>query len=110
MSLLDAVGWFGSALLVFSLMQARVLRFRIINTVACVILTIFNGVLGIWPMVAMNLVLTAINLWFIAKLWRDRRSDTAYAVLQSPATTPTSSTSSRSRAPRSRAPPPSSMG
>ena len=37
MSLLDAVGWFGSALLVFSLMQARVLRFRIINTVACVI-------------------------------------------------------------------------
>ena len=82
MSLLDAVGWFGSALLVFSLMQARVLRFRIINTVACVILTIFNGVLGIWPMVAMNLVLTAINLWFIAKLWRDRRSDTAYAVLQ----------------------------
>ena len=52
MSLLDAVGWFGSALLVFSLMQARVLRFRIINTVACVILTIFNGVLGIWPMVA----------------------------------------------------------
>ena len=33
-------------------------------------------------MVAMNLVLTAINLWFIAKLWRDRRSDTAYAVLQ----------------------------
>lgn len=82
MSLLDAVGWFGSALLVFSLMQARVLRFRIINTVACVILTIFNGVLGIWPMAAMNLVLTAINLWFIAKLWRDRRSDTAYAVLQ----------------------------
>jgi hypothetical protein len=82
MSWLDALGWFGSALLVFSLMQARVLRFRILNSVACVILVVFNAILHIWPMVAMNVVLTAINLWFIAKLLRERRSDTAYAVLE----------------------------
>ena len=82
MSWLDALGWFGSALLVFSLMQARVLRFRILNTIACVILTFFNGVLHIWPMVAMNLVLTAINLWFIVKLLRERRDERAYAVVE----------------------------
>ena len=75
MSWLDALGWFGSALLVFSIMQARVLRFRILNSIACVILTVFNGILGIWPMVAMNVVLTLINLWFIAKLLRERRDE-----------------------------------
>ena len=65
MTWLDALGWAGSALLIFSLMQARVLRFRVLNLVACVILVVFNALLEIWPMVAMNVVLSAINLWFI---------------------------------------------
>ena len=47
---LDVLGWAGSALLIYSLMQARVLRFRLLNLVACVILMIFNAVLvsGRW--------------------------------------------------------------
>ena len=35
MSWLDALGWAGSALLIYSLLQARVLRFRVLNLVAC---------------------------------------------------------------------------
>lgn len=80
----DAVGWFGSALLVFSLMQARVLRFRILNLLACVILTAFNAAVGVWPMVAMNVVLSAINLYFIGRLRSQRRDESAYAVLELP--------------------------
>ena len=82
MGWLDALGWAGSALLVFSLMQARVLRFRVLNTIACVILVVFNGVLGIWPMVAMNVVLAAINLWFIRTLVSQRHDDVAYQVIE----------------------------
>ncbi|QIM21373.1 YgjV family protein [Phycicoccus sp. HDW14] len=81
MSWVDALGWFGSALLVFSLLQARILRLRVLNTVACVILTVFNAVLGVWPMVAMNVVLAGINLFFIARMVRERGDDRAYAVL-----------------------------
>ena len=40
-------------------MQARVLRFRVLNLVACVVLTGFNAALEIWPMVAMNIVAVA---------------------------------------------------
>ena len=82
MSWVDALGWFGSALLVFSLLQARILRLRVLNTVACVILTVFNAILEVWPMVAMNVVLAAINLWFIARLLRERHDETAYTVLE----------------------------
>ena len=82
MTWLDALGWAGSALLVFSLLQARVLRFRVLNLVACVVLVVFNGVLAIWPMVAMNVVLSGINLWFIRQLVSDRRGETAFEVLQ----------------------------
>lgn len=82
MGWLDVLGWAGSALLVFSLMQARVLRFRLLNLLACVILVIFNGLLGIWPMVAMNLALAGINLWFIRKFLSERHSDVAFEVLE----------------------------
>jgi hypothetical protein len=82
MTWLDALGWAGSALLVFSLMQARVLRFRVLNLVACLILVVFNAILEIWPMVAMNVVLSAINLWFLRKLLGERHDEKAFAVLE----------------------------
>ncbi|GAB2879810.1 hypothetical protein [Nocardioides pacificus] len=79
---LDILGWSGSALLVLSLLQARVLRFRILNLIACLTLIVFNGLLEIWPMAAMNVVLSVINIWFIYKLTSDRHDEAAYAVLE----------------------------
>ena len=79
---LDLVGWLGSALLVYSVMQARVLRFRVLNLAACVVLTFFNAALGIWPMVAMNIALAVINIWFIVKLVRSRDDHASYVVLE----------------------------
>lgn len=81
MGWVDALGWFGSALLIYSLLQARILRLRVLNTVACLILIVFNLMIGVWPMVAMNVVLAAINLFFIIRLLRERTDDEAYAVL-----------------------------
>lgn len=82
MTWLDVIGWGGSALLVFSLLQARVLRFRALNLVACLILIVFNALLGVWPMVAMNAVLSAINVWFLVRLLRDRHDDQAFEVVE----------------------------
>ncbi|KQZ69834.1 YgjV family protein [Nocardioides sp. Root151] len=79
---LDILGWGGSTLLVFSLMQARVLRFRVLNLVACLVLAVFNGLLEIWPMLAMNIVLSVINLWFIVRLVSARDDATVFEVLE----------------------------
>lgn len=82
MTLLDLVGWGGSALLVFSLLQARVLRFRALNLVACLILLVFNALIEVWPMVGMNAVLAAINVWFLVRLLSDRHDETAFQVVE----------------------------
>jgi hypothetical protein len=82
MTWLNALGWAGSALLIYSLMQARVLRFRVLNLIACVVLTIFNGLIEVWPMVGMNLALTAINVYFIHRLLSTRHDTAAYEVLE----------------------------
>jgi hypothetical protein len=79
---LDLLGWGGSALLVYSLLQASVLRLRVLNAIACVLLIVFNAMLEVWPMVGMNLVLVAINAWFIVQLLRDRHDESAFEVLE----------------------------
>ncbi len=79
---LDILGWAGSALLVYSVMQARVLRFRVLNLGACILLTGFNASLQIWPMVAMNIALAAINLWHIRALVSTRDDAAVFEVLE----------------------------
>jgi len=82
MGWLDLIGWLGSALLVYSVMQARVLRFRVLNLAACAVLTGYNAALEIWPMVAMNIALFVINLWHIKALVSTRHDAASYAVLE----------------------------
>jgi hypothetical protein len=79
---LDIIGWAGSALLIYSVMQARVLRFRVLNLAACVVLAGFNAALEIWPMVAMNIALCLINFWHIRVLLVTRHDDSTYEVLE----------------------------
>jgi len=79
---LDIIGWLGSALLIYSVMQARVLRFRVLNLAASAILAGFNAALEIWPMVAMNVALCGINLWHIRSLVATRHDEETYEVLE----------------------------
>ncbi|MEO6511635.1 MAG: hypothetical protein ABIO16_11635, partial [Nocardioides sp.] len=78
---LDLFGWAGSALLIVSLLQARVLRFRALNLTAGLMLVAFNALIGVWPMVAMNLATSGINVFFINRLLRQRHDTTAFDVL-----------------------------
>jgi hypothetical protein len=79
---LDVLGWGGSALLVYSLLQSSVLRLRVLNAIACVILIVFNAMLSVWPMVGMNAVLAVINAWFIATMLRERHDEQVFEVLE----------------------------
>ena len=78
---LNLFGWAGSALLIVSLLQARVLRFRVLNLTAGLMLVVFNALIAVWPMVAMNLATGAINAWFIVRMLRERHDDAAFRAL-----------------------------
>jgi len=79
---LEIVGWAGSALLVWSLWQTRLLRFRTYNLVASVVLTGYNAVLGVWPMAAVNLAITLINTYHLTRLLRTRDDEATYEVVE----------------------------
>lgn len=79
---LEAIGWIGSAVLVWSLLQTQLRRLRIINLVGCVILIVYNTANHVWPMVGLNVVLAAINTWQLARMARERHDAAAYEVLE----------------------------
>lgn len=79
--LLEIGGWAGSALVVWSLTQARVLRFRWLNLTGSSLATAYNAILGIWPFVAMNGVIVLINVYWLIRLNRERHDATTYTVV-----------------------------
>lgn len=79
---LEIVGWAGSAVLVYSLLQTRVLRLRALNLVASVVLVGYNAAIEVWPMVAMNAVIAGINVFHLTRLLRTRDDDATYEVVE----------------------------
>ena len=81
MSWIDALGWGGSALLIWSLLQTRILRLRIWNLIGCVVLIVFNGWIHVWPMVGLNVVLAVINIWYLRSMLQTRHDEAAFEVV-----------------------------
>jgi hypothetical protein len=79
---LEAVGWVGSAVLVWSLLQTQLRRLRLINLVGCVVLIGYNAALHVWPMVGLNVVLAVINVYHLVRMARDKHNASAYRVLE----------------------------
>ena len=82
---LEIVGWAGSLLVIVSLTQARVLRFRWLNLAGAVIATVYNTIVGIWPFAVMNGVIAVIDVYWLFRLHRERHDAQVYGVLEVPA-------------------------
>ena len=79
---LEAIGWLGSAVLVWSLLQTQLRRLRLINLVGCVVLIGYNAALHVWPMVGLNVVLAVINVYHLVRMARERHDAAKYEVLE----------------------------
>jgi hypothetical protein len=58
------------------------LRLRLFNGVASALLVIFNAAIALWPMVALNVTLTAINVFYIVRLLRGRHDSRTFEVVE----------------------------
>lgn len=80
--MLEIVGWIGSILVVLSLTQAKVWRFRVLNLVGSVLATGYNAIIGIWPFAAMNGAIAIINVYWLLRLERERHDAGTYQVIE----------------------------
>ena len=82
MNWLEVIGWIGSVLVVVSLMQARVLRFRVLNLAGAAIATVYNIVIDVWPFAAMNGAIAVIDVYWLWRLLREQHDEAAYEVVE----------------------------
>lgn len=80
--LLEVIGWTSTVLVVVSLTQARVLRFRWLNLVGATLAVVYNAALAIWPFAVMNLVIAVIDVYWLRRLLRDRHDPAAYSIIE----------------------------
>jgi len=81
-SWLEVAGWTGSLLVIVSLTQARVLRFRVLNLIGAVLATGYNAIIGVWPFAVMNGVIAVIDVYWLVRLQRERHDESAYEVVE----------------------------
>lgn len=81
-TVLEIIGWIGSILVVWSLTLGRVLRFRWMNLTGSLIAAIYNGIIAVWPFMAMNAVIVLINIFWLTKLYRERHDAAVYEVVE----------------------------
>lgn len=79
--LLEILGWVGSALVILSLAQARVLRFRMLNQVGAALAVGYNVALAICPLAVMNAIIAVIDLCWLRRLLTERHDPAACSVV-----------------------------
>jgi hypothetical protein len=72
--MIEIVGWAGSVLLVVSLLQSGMMRLRLLNLIAAIVLVGYNAAVETWPMVGMNAAVAIIDIWYIIRLRADAKS------------------------------------
>lgn len=80
MDIWDIAGWAGATIVVVSLLQHRVLRFRVLNLVGCAVLLVFAAGLEIWPLVGLNALFVLVNAWFVVRLVQEMNDSAAFEV------------------------------
>lgn len=78
---LEALGWVGSALVVASLLQTRILRLRILNLTGCAVSVVYAALGGVWPILALNAILCVINIVHLRKLTAETTTERDYSVV-----------------------------
>jgi hypothetical protein len=58
------------------------LRLRLFDGVAATLLVIFSAAIAVWPMVALNVTLTAINVFYMVRLLRGRHDLRTFEVVE----------------------------
>lgn len=70
----EIIGYVGSALVLISLLMSSVIKLRIINTVGSLIFCVYAIAIKSYPTAVMNGALVVINIYFLTKILKTKKS------------------------------------
>ena len=77
-TIIEAVGYIGSALVLISFLMSSVVKLRIVNTIGSLIFAVYALIIKSYPTAIMNVCLVCINLYY---LWKLRHNDPSYRLV-----------------------------
>lgn len=72
-TLIQAIGYFSTVLILISFLMTSVVKLRLLNLAGSVIFVVFAFLTGSYPTAIMNIGLCLINIYFLIRLWRSKR-------------------------------------
>lgn len=70
---LEAFGYLGTSLVIISMMMNNITNLRLFNICGAIISAIYSIIIGAWPVVLLNVVLTIIHLYHLTKHYISKR-------------------------------------
>tara|TARA_Y100000389_G_scaffold27326_1_gene23444 strand:- start:6129 stop:6338 length:210 start_codon:yes stop_codon:yes gene_type:complete len=65
--MLDYLGYIASGIILLSMLMKDMKKFRIVNTVACLLFVVYATIKGDYPIVFLNATVVLINILFLIK-------------------------------------------
>ena len=78
-TLIEIVGYIGSALVLISFLMTSVVKLRLVNMAGGIISFVYSLIIGAYPLAFMNIALVLINLFF---LWKIKHSKKDYRLVE----------------------------
>ena len=72
-SVIEIIGYAGSALVLVSMLMVSVVRLRIINLAGSVIFAAYAVMIRSWPTAVMNVCLAGVNIFHLVRIFREQK-------------------------------------
>lgn len=74
--LIEIMGYFGSILVVVSMLMTSVIKLRVVNTIGAGIFAVYALIICSYPTALMNTCLVIINIYNLVKLLKNEKQNT----------------------------------
>ena len=78
-TIIEAIGYLGSALVLVSFLMASVVKLRVVNSIGSAIFAVYAFIIHSYPTAIMNICLLLINLYY---LWKLRNREPNYRLVR----------------------------
>ncbi|MFC3023326.1 YgjV family protein [Vibrio zhugei] len=65
---IEIMGYAASIMVALSLTMKDIVKLRIINFIGCIIFCIYGSLIGAWPVVATNVFISIVNVYYLYKM------------------------------------------
>ncbi|MGR5067536.1 MULTISPECIES: YgjV family protein [Vibrio] len=74
MNMVEILGYAASIMVAISLTMKDIVKLRILNFIGCGLFTAYGLMIDSWPVVLTNGFIACVNVYFLAKMQREKKS------------------------------------